>query len=100
MSSRFNSNLSTLLIEGLDWYIQERDRKSKTDTEVFLASIHSGSHGRSDNSETKQKSYFARGMPEQRRCCNQQQFMSSEHVYIDNKHHFIDKIIKKTDPGF
>lgn len=99
MSSRF-SNLNTLLTEGLDWYIQERDRKSKTDTEAFLASIHSGSHARSDNSKTIQGSYFARGMLEQRRCSNQQQFVSSKQVYIDNKHHFINNIIKNTDPGF
>ena len=70
MSSRFNSNLNTLLTEGLDWYIQERDSKNKTGTEAFLASIHSGSHGRSDNSKTIQKPHFAQGMLEQQRCSN------------------------------
>ena len=64
MSSRFNSNLDTLLTEG--------DRKSKTGTEAFLPSIHSGSHGRSDNSKTIQKPHFAQGMLEQRRCSNTQ----------------------------
>lgn len=88
MSSRFNSNLNTLLTEGLDWYIQERDRKSKTGTEAFLASIHSGSHGRLDNSKTIQKPHFARGMLEQRRCSNTQRSMSSKHAYIDNQTSF------------
>ena len=99
MLPKFYANFNTLLTEGLSTYIQERDQKRKAGTAAFLTSVRDCSQKRLDNSRTMQRSYFAEKSIERPTSSNEQRRMSNKDVYVDNKYHSIDNIIKKPDPS-